>query len=136
MSQGEIRPRRARILIVEDEPNLRAMLARALGGFEVDEADDGTSALARIRDGETYDAILCDLMMPGMSGYELVDVLTRAGDPHAERILVMTGGATTEEAKTFLPRTTLPVLKKPFSCADLRAWLLVYLTCEAPPASP
>lgn len=136
MSLGELGPRAARVLIVDDDPNLRSVLVRALADFDTDEADDGSSALARIRDGERYDTILCDLSMPGMSGDELVAQLTRAGDPHAKRILVMTGGGTTEEAKAFLLQTTLPVLRKPFSSADLRAWLLVYLTCEASPTTP
>jgi two-component system, OmpR family, response regulator len=62
-----------RLLVVEDESRLARALQRGLtaDGFTVDVAPDGVSGLGRARDGQ-YDAVLLDVMLPGLSGYEVV----------------------------------------------------------------
>jgi two-component system, OmpR family, response regulator len=62
-----------RLLVVEDEPRLARALQRGLtaDGFTVDVAADGVTGLGRARDGQ-YDAVLLDVMLPGLSGYEVV----------------------------------------------------------------
>ena len=59
----------ATILVVDDEPNQRALLADFLRdeGYQVTEAGDGTAALARVRNGG-IDLLLTDVRMPGLSG--------------------------------------------------------------------
>jgi len=71
---------RRRILVVEDDPTLRQALAYNLGreGFEVATAADGESALAAAR-GKPLDLILLDVMLPAMSGLEVLRVLRRDG---------------------------------------------------------
>jgi DNA-binding response OmpR family regulator len=71
---------RRRILVVEDDPTLRQALAFNLGreGFEVATAGDGESALATAR-GKPLDLILLDVMLPAMSGLEVLRVLRRDG---------------------------------------------------------
>ncbi len=65
-----------RLLVVEDEIRLGAALRRGLSaeGFLVDVAMDGPTGLERARHGE-YDAVVLDVMLPGMSGYDLVRTL-------------------------------------------------------------
>jgi DNA-binding response OmpR family regulator len=71
---------RRRILVVEDDATLRQALAFNLGreGFEVSTAADGEAALATAR-GQTLDIILLDVMLPAMSGLEVLRVLRRDG---------------------------------------------------------
>jgi two-component system, OmpR family, response regulator len=72
---------RVRLLVVEDEARLAAAMRRGLvqEGFAVDVAADGWSALA-LAETTGYDVILLDLMLPGLSGYEVARVLRGRGD--------------------------------------------------------
>jgi DNA-binding response OmpR family regulator len=69
-----------RILVVEDEKRLASTLRRGLSleGFAVDVAGDGVNGLARAREG-AYDAIVLDIMLPGMNGYRVCASLREAG---------------------------------------------------------
>ena len=80
----------------------------------------GGQAVARLARGERWDAILCDLMMPEVSGMELFDELAREVPAYSERVIFMTGGAFTPQARAFLTRLDRPHLEKPFSEAQLR----------------
>jgi DNA-binding NtrC family response regulator len=68
----------AKLLIVDDDPSIRALLSEVLTeiGFSVRSAEDGFSALAEIRK-EIHDILLSDLNMPDMSGFELLSVVNR-----------------------------------------------------------
>jgi CheY-like chemotaxis protein len=70
--------KKAKLLIVDDDPSVRMTLAAVLGesGYTVHSAEDGLSALAELRNG-IPDVILSDLNMPGMSGFELLSVVRR-----------------------------------------------------------
>ena len=67
-----------RILIVEDEPDLLASLAQALReeGYAVDTADNGDDGLFNA-EGTDYDAIVLDVMLPGMDGWEILKRLRK-----------------------------------------------------------
>lgn len=69
-----------RILVIEDEKLLAAGLRNGLvaEGFAVDMAFDGTDGLWRAREG-TYDAIVLDLMLPGINGFEICQTIRREG---------------------------------------------------------
>jgi len=69
------------VLVVEDEPRLASALRRGLGadGFDVDVARDGEAGLGLARDGD-YDAVLLDVMLPRMSGYDVVRRLRTDGN--------------------------------------------------------
>src|SRR5262249_55176585 len=70
--------RPARVLVVDDEQTLGVALKRALKPHQVTCAADGVSALSMLREkGDTYDLVLCDLMMPGMCGDELFVTVRR-----------------------------------------------------------
>ena len=76
--------KRARILLVDDEPMILESLRRALARYVVQTLTRAREALERIVAGERFDVILCDLLMPGMSGMELGEELSRAA-PRAGR---------------------------------------------------
>lgn len=108
-------PRRARLLIVDDEPKLGQTLALALSDrFEVEVVDNGRDAqLVLERDG-AFDLILCDLMMPEVSGMDLYERVAESRPALAERFAFMTGGAFTERAREFLKAHRLRRIEKPF----------------------
>ncbi len=111
---------RRRILVVDDEPMVASAVQRLLSGHEVSGVTDPRHALARIQAGERWDAILCDLMMPSMSGMEFQARLQQTAPSLAARLVFMTGGAFTSRAAEFLERSRQPYLEKPFDRDRLR----------------
>jgi signal transduction histidine kinase/CheY-like chemotaxis protein len=112
------------LLVIEDEPLVREMLA-ALGarrGWRVATAGSGRAGLERLRaEGERFDAVLCDLRMATPSGIELHDLLAAEQPRLVERFLFFTGDVGSEEAAAFARRCTRPMLRKPFHVDDLVA---------------
>lgn len=109
-----------RILVVDDEPLIARAIKRALGGFAVHVASDGAEALAVIEEGPEFDVILCDLMMPRLSGADLF-ALVRERFPHfTPRFVFMTGGAFADWGQHFLDAAHRPVIEKPFQPSQLR----------------
>ncbi|WP_224365002.1 two-component regulator propeller domain-containing protein [Hyalangium versicolor] len=126
---GPSSPARGRLLIIDDEPLLITALSRTLEpDHEVVSFTSARLALEQLRAGERYALILCDLMMPEMTGMELHETLRHEAPEMAERMVFLTGGAFTEAARTFLDSTHLPWLEKPFEPEPLRARLRVLLT--------
>jgi CheY-like chemotaxis protein len=82
-------------------------------------ANDAADALARVKAGERYDVILCDVMMPQMSGKELRAELLRVAPEQAERMVFLTGGAFTPGARAFLDQIPNPCIDKPFDTSTL-----------------
>ena len=111
----------ARILIVDDEPFVRNALCRALRGYELVTAANGQEAMAHLTADGPFDLILCDLMMPGVSGMDIYLHL-RARHPGHEQLLVfLTGGVFTDEAHEFVSSISNPVVQKPFNFQQLRS---------------
>jgi PAS domain S-box-containing protein len=110
---------RERILLVEDDDAVRGAAARMLRGFgyTVREACDGAAALRMLEAEGRFDLLVSDVVMPGMSGGELVEQLRQAG--HDPAILLVSGY--TEDA--FVRRGALPrgarFMPKPFTAAAL-----------------
>ncbi|HEX9052416.1 MAG TPA: PAS domain S-box protein [Anaeromyxobacter sp.] len=114
--------RRGNVLVVDDEPAVAAAIRRVLSSqHDVVVRGSAEEALEAIGRGDRFDAILCDLMMPRMSGMELHDALARLAPDQAARMVVLTGGAFTEPARAFLDRVALPCCEKPFDSEGLRA---------------
>ncbi|MBN2034321.1 MAG: response regulator [Deltaproteobacteria bacterium] len=108
-----------KILVVDDEKRIRdacrAMLSNE--GFEVALAENGFAGLKRIEE-EHFDIILLDLMMPGMSG---IDLLTHVKAKHPDTlVIVITGYATLEHAIEAMKKGAFDFISKPFSPKDLR----------------
>jgi two-component system cell cycle sensor histidine kinase/response regulator CckA len=108
-----VRPSRGKILVVDDEENLAHTLARILSKQHVAEfCNSGQEALEKLRTTQ-YDVILCDVMMPNMSGTELYELVAAQSPTQADRFVFITGGALTESTRAFLSRIDLPILMKP-----------------------
>jgi len=113
---------RLRVLLVDDEVAVgRAITALLSSDFEVTHFSCAADALACLANGDRYDIVLCDLMMPEMSGIELFVELRERHPALARKVVFLTGGAFTEQARDFLSRTEHPPLEKPFTEATLRA---------------
>jgi CheY-like chemotaxis protein len=104
-----------RVLIVEDDARLARGLGRLLRRYDVATACSGSDALLQLRDGAEFDAILCDLGMPGMSGIEFYDQVRIAFPGDENRIIFMTGGPLSRAAARFMKQVPNPILEKPFS---------------------
>jgi two-component system cell cycle sensor histidine kinase/response regulator CckA len=114
--------RRARILVIDDEPAIGNTLRLLLeNDHEVVVLTRAPDALARISDGERYDAILCDLMMPEMSGIALHAAIAATAPELLPRMVFMTGGAFTREAQDFVARCEHPPIQKPFELREISA---------------
>jgi DNA-binding response OmpR family regulator len=108
------------LLVVDDEAAVGDAVARALAHHEVVVVRGGIAALAECRKG-SYDLVLCDVMMPEMSGMQLFHELQRTQPAVAARVVFMTGGAFTEAARSFLETVANPVVAKPIDVVVLRA---------------
>ena len=111
----------ARILVVEDEPALRILTARALSGkgHEVETAEDGLDALEKLRsDGFNVDLVLSDIRMPAMDGIELAEEVV--GASLAAKMLLMTGYAEHRERAYGLGPVIHGVVDKPFTLVSIR----------------
>jgi CheY-like chemotaxis protein len=108
------------ILLVDDEGCIRASVSRVLAraGYAVTLAASGAEALQRVA-AERYEAVICDLRMPGLSGIALFDQLQQAAPALAGRILVASGDLSQPETTVFLERTGAPTLLKPYATSDL-----------------
>jgi PAS domain S-box-containing protein len=114
--------RRGRILVVDDEPSIGSAVRRILDReHEVTVLTGAGEALGRIASGERFDVILCDLMMPELTGMDLHAALLADCPEQAARMIFMTGGAFTPRAREFLDRTANLRLEKPFDAQQLRA---------------
>ncbi len=113
--------RRARVLVVDDEVIITVTVRRLLSNeHDVVTATRAVEALERIEAGERFDVILCDLMMPQMTGMELHDRIASMADEQARRIVFLTGGAFTPTARQFLDRIPNHWIEKPFDAQHLR----------------
>lgn len=107
------RSHHARVLVIDDDPRLLAILGEVLEGtYDVTTALGGASAIHRL-ERESFDAIVCDLMMPDVSGMAVHGWLTLHRPELAQRVVFLTGGAVTLESQRFVASTTSPIVTKP-----------------------
>jgi two-component system NtrC family sensor kinase len=115
--------RKPRLLIVDDHPDMARSLARVFGvDAEVVTAISGADALERFTRGERFDLVLCDVMMPGMTGIQLFERV-RAIDPTVATNFVFTTGGVAPEYERPLAATGARCLLKPCDIAELKSLL-------------
>jgi PAS domain S-box-containing protein len=113
--------RRGRVLVIDDEESLGQAIRRYLAqDHEVEAVTSARVALDMLASGARYDVILCDLMMPQITGMEVHDSVAKLDPAQAGRIVFVTGGAFTESARTFFETTPNHRIEKPFDLKTLR----------------
>jgi PAS domain S-box-containing protein len=113
-----------RLLVIDDEPMILGALRRSLSAeYNVTCVGDARKALERLRAGERYALILCDLMMPEMTGMDLFAELEKVAPDQASRMVFVSGGAFTPRAREFLERIPNARVEKPIDLQNLRLLL-------------
>ena len=106
------------ILVVDDEPVIARLIQKALVDHDVTTAHDGREAVA-LMGQHAYDVILCDLIMPEMTGMDVYRAALQREIPLNDRIVFMTGGAFTQRARDFLQSVPNLRIEKPFDLTHL-----------------
>lgn len=124
----------ARILIVDDEANIRTMVRIALqkDGHTVDQAADGPDALAKFGEGNEWDLVLLDQRMPGMEGLEVLRTMRRRDT--TARVVMITAFGTIDLAVEAMKAGATDFLRKPFTLETLRGAAKVAVEGPAPRA--
>lgn len=111
------KPLPRRILIAEDEPHIRRVLATLLegAGFQVDLAADGREALERLSSAVVYDLVLTDLMMPHHSGLEVLEMAREMVHRREVPVVMLTAKGQDADRDQALALGARDFLTKPFS---------------------
>lgn len=116
---------RKRILVIDDDKALRDVLVTALESdhdvVAIDSAVDALEHLDRVT--SVYDWIICDVMMPAMTGMEFYETIRAQGRGFEKKIILMTGGAFTPKVRNWMEALTNPKLQKPFRIRQLKELL-------------
>ena len=124
--------RQGRVLVIDDEPLLLRAAERILAADRhVILASSAKEALALFERDEPFDVVLCDLMMPEMTGIALFERVAVRWPNLAERFVFLTGGVFSREAAAFLERCGRPCIDKPFQINTLVA--IVNAVADAAP---
>jgi len=121
-----------RVLVVEDEDKMRAVLQRGLraAGYAVDGVADGEAGFARASAGD-YDALVLDIVLPGMDGFDVCRALRR--DEVWTPVLLLTALGAVEDRITGLDAGADDYLTKPFAFAELVSRLRALIRRGRPP---
>ena len=112
---------RASILVIDDEASVMRALVRLLrGDFEVTGESDPVQAWQRFASGERFDVVFCDVMMPMLSGLELVERVRGLSPAQADRFVFVTGGMANSHVSEGLDRIGNERIEKPFSPQHIR----------------
>jgi len=113
--------RPGRVLVIDDDPRVGKLLARALRPHRADIHTDPALAVAHLRQhGEDYDLVVCDLGMPYLGGVAVYEAVPAAVQ---QRMVFITGGLTRPELEAFEERMGQRVLSKPIDLDRLRAMI-------------
>ncbi|HVH41791.1 MAG TPA: ATP-binding protein [Labilithrix sp.] len=107
---------RRRLLVVDDEaPVIRLFRRMLTADHEIVVAASGREALELLRDDGAFDAVLCDVMMPDLTGADVHREIARRSPALAARFVFVTGGAFGERARAYVDATDQPTVSKPFN---------------------
>jgi len=106
------------LLVIEDNPDTRHLVSRILSSrFTIDSADDGEAGLALWRKND-YELVLLDVMLPGMSGNEVLDCIMKENP--SQSVVIMTANHTMELAEELMLKGAADFVTKPFRAEQLR----------------
>ncbi len=112
--------RRASVLVIDDEPMMCELLRNMLqDDYDVTTFSSSVAALDHVLSGASLEVVLCDLMMPELTGMDLYAEVLRKKPDQAARFIFMTGGTFTERASEFLDGIGAAPLMKPFRNEEL-----------------
>ena len=109
----------AQILIVDDEPGIVEIMARALDDHEVTRETGGAAAIAQLQQNP-FDLVLCDMMMPDIDGVDVYEACRASPANRETRFVIFTGGVFTRRAREFVERESVLVCHKPVAVQILR----------------
>ncbi|MEO6602117.1 MAG: ATP-binding protein [Polyangiaceae bacterium] len=109
-----------RVLIIDDEAPLRVVMQRLLVGHVVVSASSGKAALAILERDRAFDLILCDLMMPGVTGMDVHQWLVSRDPALAAKVVFITGGAFGPTAAAYLNEAGNIKIDKPFTSVEFK----------------
>ena len=124
-----------RILVVDDERSIRSVMVRMLRGYTVVEASTGEEARKLLQTDQAFDLILCDLMMPIMSGVELHEWLISTHPALAQLVVFITGGAFSPRARAYLTEVSNIHIEKPFDVAKFKKTVADFVSAHRNGAS-
>lgn len=111
-----------RLLVIDDEPLLGQTLVIAFRGrYDVEVATTGGAALELLESGADFDFILCDMMLPDVSGQGVYERLLATRPELIERLYWTTGGALTSATREFVDAHASRCLEKPFTIDEIDA---------------
>ena len=130
-----------RVLVIDDEPRVGDLVRSALvPRYEVDATDDPVAALELLSAAaQPYDLVLCDLLMPSLSGMQLYETIATSRPEVAHRIVFITAGGSTPDSQAFARARGDRLLYKPLTVSALRRFVAVHMdrvwsSAASPPA--
>jgi CheY-like chemotaxis protein len=112
---------RGRVLVVDDDARVGDVIALTLHDeHDVTAVRSGREALDRLAAGERYDVVLCDLLMPVMTGMDVYAELLRVAPEVASSVVFITGGVSSPRARAFIASVANPCVQKPIDAKELR----------------
>lgn len=113
-----------KVLIIDDEDSVRQTLSRMLKNHaQVDSAASVAEALTMLKHNANYDLLICDLIMPQQTGMDMYQHLLDKWPQLIARLVFISGGTFSDEARDFIEKTKSPMLAKPFKKKSLLALL-------------
>ncbi len=127
---------RGRVLVIDDDAEIRIILSKALGSaqFEVVTAGTGREAVSLLA-RDDFDAILSDIRMPELDGRKLFAFLEEHLPESKQRVVFITGDTSSEETMVFLGETGRPYLPKPVDIPMLLVLVEQVIASTSPPPS-
>ena len=109
------------MLVIDDELAIGRLLATVLAHHRIEVVASGEAGLARLRETDAFDVILCDLMMPRVSGIDVYTAIAAERPGLERRFVFISGGAFTPSSQAFLERVPNQRVDKPFTIDALEA---------------